>query len=45
MYSDFYAGSTAKDCRDFCIFVKADGPQLYSLPSSHNYICLWIMLS
>lgn len=44
MYSDFYAGSTAEDCRDFRIFVKADGPQLYSLPPSHNYICLWIML-
>ena len=44
MYSDFYAGRATEDCRDFRIFVKADGPQLYSLPSSHNYICLWIML-
>lgn len=45
MYSDFYTGRATKDYRDFCIFVKADGPQLYSLPPSHNYICLWIMLS
>ena len=45
MYSDFYTGRATEDCRDFCIFVKADGPQLYSLPPSHNYICLWIMLS
>lgn len=45
MYSDFYTGRATKDCRDFCIFVKADGPQLYSLPPSHNYICLWIILS
>ena len=44
MYSDFYAGRATEDCRDFCIFVKTDGPQLYSLPPSHNYICLWIML-
>ena len=44
MYSDFYTGRATEDCRDFCIFVKADGPQLYSLPPSHNYICLWIML-
>ena len=44
MYSDFYTGQATEDYRDFCIFVKADGPQLYSLPSSHNYICLWIML-
>lgn len=44
MYSDFYAGRATEDCRDFCIFVKADGPQLYSLPPSHNYIRLWIML-
>ena len=44
MYSNFYAGLATEDCRDFCIFVKADGPQLYSLPSSNNYIYLWIML-
>jgi len=44
MYSDFYTGQATKDCRDFCIFVKADGPQLYSLPSSSHYIRLWIML-